>query len=88
MAKGKLTEKQRHLLDWVNKVDEPGTYQNKVGYFYCECDNRGFKPFNVRTVFSLIERGLVELRNDVGCSTNYSPYGVYALRPIKKNIHG
>ena len=77
----KLTNKQEYLMSWVNKVNEPGTYQNKVGYFYCECSHGCGKPFDVRTVFSLIDKGLIELRNDVGCHTLYRQDGVYAIRP-------
>ena len=80
----RLTKKQKELLDWVEKVNIPGEYQHKVGYFYCECEPQGLKPWNVKTVFSLIDRGLIELADDPGFDRYYNPNGVYALRPKTK----
>lgn len=79
----KMTEKQQELWNWVKKVDEPGTYENAKGYFYAECESQGLKPFHVRTVFSLIDKGVIQLVPDTGCTMGYDPNGFYALRPTK-----
>jgi len=71
----KLTVSQKELIGFVNQVNEIGTWENEVNYFYCECGK--YKPFNNRTVKALIDKGLVESTQD-----SEPREGVYFLRPI------
>jgi hypothetical protein len=71
----KLTKKQKELMGWVNKVDEPGTWENQSGAFYCECGI--WKPWDVRTVESLKKKNLVEVVE----GSDYE--GWYLLKPKK-----
>ena len=48
----KLTERQKELMECIDKY----SYN---GYFYAECG--GWKPFNVKTIKSLVDKGLIDL---------------------------
>lgn len=54
-----LTQKQQILFDYINQVNITGSWENENKYFYCECGS--YKPFNEKTVDSLVKKGIVKI---------------------------
>jgi len=46
----KLTPIQKNAMQWFTE-----------GYTYIECDPRGYKPYKIQTIRSLIKKGYIEV---------------------------
>jgi hypothetical protein len=73
----KLTERQKELMECIDKY----SYN---GYFYAECG--GWKPFNVKTIKSLVDKGLIDFHRHNEC-TFWDANGVYFLVRKKEKIN-